>query len=367
VTIQGIGDKRVVFKGERKIIPSCVISVLVARKLLRKGCSAWLAHVRELEKGSIDLTSIPVVREFRDVFPEELPGLPPVREIEVSIETIPGVSPIAQSPYRMAPMELAELKVQLQELLDKGFIWPSNSPWGAPVLFVKKKDGTLRLCIDYRQLNKVTVKNRYPLPRIDDLFDQLKGVRVFSKINLRSGYHQLRIKEQDIQKTAFRTRYGHYEFLVMPFGLTNAPAMFMDLMNRVFRPYLVQYVVVFIDDILVYSNSHLEHEQHLRVVLQTLRENQLYAKLDKCEFWLQEVIFLGHVISVEGILVDPRKVEAVLKWERPTNVTKIQSFLGLAGYYRRFIEGFSTIAPPLTKLTRKEVRFVWSEECDARF
>ena len=166
-------------------------------------------------------------------------------------------------------MELAELKVQLQELLDKGFIRPSNSPWGAPVLFVKKKDDTLRLCINYRQLNKVTVKNRYPLPRIDDLFDQLKGARVFSKIDLRSGYHQLRIKEQDIQKTAFRTRYGHYEFLVMPFGLTNAPAMFMDLMNRVFRPYLDQYVVVFIDDILVYSNSHLEHEQHLRVVLQT--------------------------------------------------------------------------------------------------
>ena len=216
-----------------------------------------------------------------------MPRLPPVREIEVSIETIPGVSPIAQSPYRMAPMQLAELKVQLQELLDKGFIRPSNSPWGAPVLFVKKKDGTLRLCIDYRQLNKVTVKNRYPLPRIDNLFDQLKGARVFSKIDLRSGYHQLRIKEQDIQKTAFRTRYGHYEFSVMPFGLTNAPAMFMDLMNRVFRPYLDQYVVVFIDDILVYSNSHLEHEQHLRVVLQTLRENQLYVKLDKCEFWLK--------------------------------------------------------------------------------
>jgi len=171
VTIQGIGDKSVVFKGERKVIPSCVISVLVARKLLRKGCSAWLAHVRELEKGTIDLASIPVVREFQDVFLEELPGLPPVREIEVSIETIPGVSPIAQSPYRMAPMELAELKVQLQELLDKGFIRPSNSPWGAPVLFVKRKDGTLRLCIDYRQLNKVTMKNRYPLPRIDDLYD----------------------------------------------------------------------------------------------------------------------------------------------------------------------------------------------------
>jgi len=192
-----------VFKGERKIIPSCVISVLVARKLLRKGCSAWLAHVKELEKGSIDLTSIPIVREFRDVFPEELPELPPVREIEVFIETILGVSPIAQSPYRMTPIELAELKFQLQELLDKGFIRPSNSPLGALVLFVKKKDGTLRLCIDYRQLNKVTVKNKYPLPRIDDLFDQLKGAKVFSKIDLSTGYYQLRIKEQDIQKTAF--------------------------------------------------------------------------------------------------------------------------------------------------------------------
>jgi hypothetical protein len=175
----------------------------VARKLLRKGCSAWLAHVKELEKGSIDLTSIPIVREFRDVFPEELPELPPVREIEVFIETILGVSPIAQSPYRMTPIELAELKFQLQELLDKGFIRPSNSPLGALVLFVKKKDGTLRLCIDYRQLNKVTVKNKYPLPRIDDLFDQLKGAKVFSKIDLSTGYYQLRIKEQDIQKTAF--------------------------------------------------------------------------------------------------------------------------------------------------------------------
>ena len=190
---------------------------------------------------------------------------------------------------------------------------------------------------------------------------------MFSKIELRSGYHQLRIKEQDIQKTAFRTRYGHYEFLVMPFGLTNTPTIFVDLMNQVFRPYLDQYVVVFINDILVYSKSYLEHEQHLRVVLQTLRENRLYAKLDKCEFWLKEVVCLGHVISTEGIFMDPKKVEVVLKWERPTNVTKIQSFLGLAGYYKRFIEGFSTIASPLTKLTRKEVRFVWSEECEASF
>ncbi|KAL4013642.1 hypothetical protein IC575_025817 [Cucumis melo] len=191
----------------------------------------------------------------------------------------------------MAPAELKELKVQLQELLDKGFIRPSVSPWGAPVLFVKKKDGSMRLCIDYRELNKVTVKNRYPLPRIDDLFDQLQGATVFSKIDLRSGYHQLRIKDEDVPKTAFRSRYGHYEFIVMSFGLTNAPAVFMDLMNRVFREFLDTFVIVFIDDILIYSKMEAEHEEHLRLVLQTLRENKLYAKFSKCEFWLKQVSF----------------------------------------------------------------------------
>ena len=205
----------------------------------------------------------------------------------------------------MAPAELKELKAQLQELVDKGFVRPSVSPWGAPVLFVKKKDGSLRLCIDYRQLNKVTIRNKYPLPRIYDLFDQLQGAKVFSKIDLRSGYHQLRIKESDIPKTAFRSRYGHYEFLVMSFGLTNAPATFMDLMNRVFSPFLDRFVIVFIDDILVYSRSEAEHELHLGYVLQTLREHQLYAKFNKCEFWLDRVTFLGHVISKEGIYVDP--------------------------------------------------------------
>ena len=188
--------------------------------------------------GTLRIEDIPVVSEFPDVFPEELPGLPPTREIDFTIDLLPGTAPISQAPYRMAPAELKELKTQLQELVDKGFIRPSMSPWGAPVLFVKKKDDTLRLCIDYRKLNQVTVKNKYPLPRIDDLFDQLRGAKVFSKIDLRSGYHQLRIREPDISKTAFRSRYGHYEFVVMPFGLTNAPAAFMDLMNRVFRPYL---------------------------------------------------------------------------------------------------------------------------------
>ena len=216
-----------------------------------------------------------------------------------------------------------ELKTQLQELLDKGFIRPSVSPWGAPIQFVKKKDGTMRLCIDYRQLNQVTVKNKYPFPRIDDLFDQLQGAQVFSKIDLRSGYYQLKISEPDVPKTAFRTRYRHYEFLVMPFGLTNAPAAFMALMNRVFQPYLDKFVIVFIDDILVYSRSKEEHEQHLRIVLQILREKQLYAKLSKCEFWLDHVVFLGHVVSGQGIEVDPKKIEAVVKWETPRNVAEV--------------------------------------------
>ena len=195
----------------------------------------------------------------------------------------------------------------------------------------------MRLCIDYRELNRATVKNRYPLPRIDDLLDQLQGAVVFSKIDLRSGYHQLRVKPEDVQKTAFKTRYGHYEFVVMPFGLTNAPAAFMELMNRVFIDYLDRFVVVFIDDILVYSRSREEQEEHLRIVLETLREHQLYGKYSKCEFWLTEVAFLGHVISVEGVAEDPAKIDAIVAWEVPKNVKDIHSFLGLASYYRRFV------------------------------
>ncbi|KAK5770425.1 hypothetical protein PVK06_046575 [Gossypium arboreum] len=219
------------------------------------------------EEEGLTVDKVRTVKEFQDVFPEELPGLPPNREVEFGIDLLPGMAPVSIAPYRMAPKELVELKAQIQELLDRGFIRPSVSPWGAPVLFVKKKDGTMRMCIDYRQLNKLTIKNKYPLPRIGNLFDQLRGASVFSKIDLRSGYHQLRVKEADIQKTTFRTRYGHYEFLVMPFGLTNAPAAFMDLMNRVFQPFLDQFIVIFIDDILVYSKTETKHDEHLRIVL----------------------------------------------------------------------------------------------------
>ncbi|GJT18116.1 putative reverse transcriptase domain-containing protein [Tanacetum coccineum] len=485
-----------------------------------------------MEKKSDDkrLEDIPVVREFLEVFPEDLPGLPPVRQVEFQIDLIPGAAPVARAPYRLAPSEMQELSNQLQELADRGFIRPSTSPWGAPVLFVKKKDGSFRMCIDYRELNKLTVKNRYPLPRIDDLFDQLQGSSVYSKIDLRSGYHQLRVRDEDIPKTAFRTRYGHYEFQVMPFGLTNAPAVFMDLMNRVCKPYLDKFVIVFIDDILIYSRNkeehadHLriilellrkeklyakfsnemvdgnlvstntvlillnqpfkidlmliklgsfdvvigmdwlskyhakilcnkkvvhilidgetliirgyhqlrvrdeyipktafrtryrhyefqvmpfgltnapavfmdlmnrvckpyldkfvivfiddiliysrnkeEHANHLRIILELLKKEKLYAKFSKCDFWISIVQFLGHVIDSQGIHVDPAKIEAVKNWASPTTPTEVRQFLGLAGYYQRFIKDFSKIAKSLTELTQKNKKYIWGEDQESAF
>ncbi|GJZ84605.1 putative reverse transcriptase domain-containing protein [Tanacetum coccineum] len=283
---------------------------------------------------------IVMVRYFPEVFPDDLSGLPPIWEIEFRIELIPGATPVAKSPYRLAPSEMEELSGQLKELQDKGFIRPSSSPWGAPVLIVKKNDGSFRMCIDYIELNKLTVKNRYPLPRIDDLFDQLQGSQFFSKIDLRSGYHQLRVHEDDIPKTAFRTRYGHFEFTVMPFGLTNAPAIFMDLMNRVYRSYLDKFVIVFIDDILIYSKS--------RGACRTFK-------------------FLGHVINGNGIHVDPSKIEAVKNWKALRTPFEVCSFLGLAGYYCRFIENFSKIDKSLTILTQKCKTFDWGEEHELAF
>ncbi|GJZ01633.1 putative reverse transcriptase domain-containing protein, partial [Tanacetum coccineum] len=273
--------------------------------------------IRVMEKKSNEkkLEDISVVKEFLDVFPEDLPGLPPVRQVEFQIDLIPGAAPVARTPYRLAPSEMQELSNQLQELTDRGFIRPSTSPWGAPVLFVKKKDGSFRMCSS-----------------------------VYSKIDLRSGYHQLRVREEDIPKTAFRTRYGHYEFQVMPFGLTNAPAVFIDLMNRVCKPYLDKFVIVFIDDILIYSRNEEEHANHLRIILELLRKEKF-----------------------QGLHVDPAKIEAVKNWTSPTTPTEVRQFLGLAGYYRRFIEGFSKIAKPLTKLTQKNKSYIWGEEQESAF
>ncbi|GJT88050.1 putative reverse transcriptase domain-containing protein [Tanacetum coccineum] len=322
-----------------------IISCTKAQKYLLQGCHVFLAHITIKETGDKSkkkqLQDVPIVKNFPEVFPEDLPGLPHTRQVEFHIDLVPGAAPVARAPYRLAPSEMKELADQLQELSDKGFIRPSSSPWGAPVLFVKKKDGSLRMCIDYRELNKLTVKNRYPLPRIDDLFDQLQGSSVYSKIDLRSGYHQLRVREEDISKTAFRTRYGHYEFQVMPFGLTNAPA--------------------------IYSKNKQEHEEHLKIILELLKKEELYAKFSKCEFWIPKVQFLGHVIDNKGIHVDPAKIESVKDWASPKTPTEIRQFLGLAGYYRRFIEGFSKIAKPMTKLTQKKVKFEWGDKQEAAF
>jgi hypothetical protein len=279
--------------------------------------------------------------------------MPPDRDIEFSIELLLETTPISKRDYQMDAKDLIELKKQIEELLEKGFIRPSSSPWGAPVLFVNKKDGSRRICVDYRSLNEVTIKNKYPLPRIEDLFDHMRGATLSSKIDLRSGYHCLKIQTEDIPKTTFTTRYGLYECLVMSFGLTNAPAYYMNLMNKVLKEYLDQFVVVFIDEILVYSKNEEAHEDHLRLVLQKLHDNQLYAKFSKCDFWLKEVAFLGHIINNGGIKVDASKISEILNWKQPTDVSKIKSFLGLAGYYRRFIEGFSKIVKPLTSLLEK--------------
>ncbi|GJU83656.1 putative reverse transcriptase domain-containing protein [Tanacetum coccineum] len=300
----------------------------------------WKA-AKDLMNAKVDeprISDIPAVRGFTDVFPEDLSGLPPQRQVKFRIDLVPGATPVAKSPYRLAPSEMQELSGQLQELQDKGFIRPSHSPWGAPVLFVKKKDRS------------------FPARSV-----------YFSKIDLWSGYHQLRMHEDDIPKTAFRTRYGHFEFTVMPFGLTNAPAVFMDLMNQVWNPYLDKFVIVFIDDILVYSRTKEGHKVHLKLVLELLRKKKLYAKFSKCEFWLQEVHFVGHVVNQSGIHVDPRKIEVVKNWKAPTTPSKVRTSLGLAGYYRRFIANFSKISKPITSLTHKNQKYEWGEKEEEAF
>eukprot|EP00253_Pinus_taeda_P002532 PITA_02532 len=323
-------------QGIKQLVQVRPITANQLMKCIRKGCQVYAIQVgyANSKDKSASLNNIPIIQEFTDVFPEEIPGLPPRRNIDFTIELIPGAAPVSRAPYRMSTPELTELKMQLQELLDKEYIRPSVSPSGALVLFVKKKDGTLWMCIDYRQLNKLTIKNKYPLPRIDELFDQVKGATVFSKINLRSGYHQIRIKDEDIAKTAFRIRYGHYKFVVLPFGLTNAPATFMCLMNSIFHPYLDRFVLIFIDDILIYSRTIEEHHEHLRM---------------------------------DGIVVDPEKIKAIMDWPVPKDVADVRSFMGLAGYYRRFVEGFSKVAFPITSLQRKGRTFHWTPNCQKIF
>ncbi|GJZ82193.1 reverse transcriptase domain-containing protein [Tanacetum coccineum] len=363
-----IDNGTLIIRGDRSKTRLNLISCIKTKRYISRGCQVFMIQVTEKKKSDEKrLEDIPVVIEFPEVFFEDLPGLPPVRQVEFQIDLIYGATHVAHAPYRLAHSEMQELSNQLQELSDRGFIRPSTSPWGAPVLFVKKKDESFRMCMDYRELNKLTVKNHYPLPRIDNLFDQLQGLSVYSKFDQRSGYHQLRVRDEDIPKTTFRTRYGHYEFQVMPFGLTNVPVVFMDLMNRVCKPYLDKFVIVFIDDILIYSRNEEEYANHLRIILELLKKEKLNAKFSKCDFWIGIVQFLRHLIDSQGLHVDPAKIEAVKNWASPTTPTKVCQFLGLIGYYRRFIKGFLKIAKPLTKLTQKNKKYILEKDQETAF
>lgn len=340
--------------------PSAISRIHEALSRGNRVSSVQLSAVSQSEP-NLDNVSRRTLSPFKDVFPEALPsGLPPSREVDHRIELTPGSSPPSRPTFRLSAPEMEELKKQLAELVKAGFIQPSKSPFGAPILFVKKKDGTMRMCVDYRALNNITIKNAYPLPRVDELFDRLQGAQYFSKIDLRSGYHQIRISPEDVPKTAFRTRYGHFEFLVLPFGLTNAPGTFMHLMHQTFREFLDEFVLVFLDDILIFSKTLEEHERHVTAVLQKLRDSKLYAKESKCEFFKTEVEFLGHHVGRNGVRMMDDKIEAINAWPTPTKVTDVRSFLGTAGYYRKFIRDFSRVAAPLSNLTHDNVKFVWS-------
>ncbi|CAI7874404.1 unnamed protein product [Closterium sp. NIES-53] len=283
--------------------------------------------------------------------------LPPYRTHQHEIIEEPGSKPTFRAPYRLSPTKLADMTKQIEYLLDKGLIRPSTSPYGAPVLFTTKPDGSLHMCIDYRALNKQTIENKYPIPRIDDLLDQLRGATVFSKLDLRSGYWQIRMADNSIHKTAFRTRYGSYEYLVKPFGLTNAPATFQAEMNHILRPLLDEFVVVYLDDILIYSRDMKQHIEHLRSVFEILQREKFYVKLSKSEFALKKVQFLGHMVSAPGVHVDPKKIEAIRTWKTPENVKELQQFLGFANYYNRFVPQYAKFATPLTNLLKKNTPF----------
>ncbi|CAI7839865.1 unnamed protein product, partial [Closterium sp. NIES-54] len=316
----------------------------------------------EEEKPSSELPAAvkEVLEQYKDIMPDNLPaGVAPARTHEHEIVEEPGAKPVSRAPYRLSPTELTDMKKQIEYLLDRQLICPSTSPYGAPVLFTPKPDGSLRMCIDYRALNKHTVKNKYLIPRIDDLLDQLHGATVFSKLDLRSGYWQIKMADNSIHKTAFRTRYGSYEYLVMPFGLCNAPATFQAEMNHILRPLLDEWVVVYLDDILIYSKNMKEHVEHLRKVFEILRKNKFYVKLSKSDFALKKVQFLGHMVSAEGVHVDPRKIKAVKKWKVLENMKELQQFLGFTNYSNRFVPQYAKIAAPLTDLLKKDTPFKW--------
>ncbi|GJP32787.1 hypothetical protein CLOM_g17383, partial [Closterium sp. NIES-68] len=309
-----------------------------------------------------------IIREYPEIFPDDLPsGLPPERPQDHKIELEPGAQPTVCTQWRIAQPELQELRNQLDYLLAKGFIRPSTSPFAAPIVFTPKKDGGLRMCTGYRALNRVTIKSCYPIPRTDELINNLRGDRYFSKIDLRGGYYQIRVFTDDCHKTPFRIRYGSYEYTVMPFGLTNAPSTFQLTMNGVFRDLLDKCMIIDLDDILIYSKTRKQHLKDLEAVFQRLQQHRLITKGSKCEFLKQEMEFLGHVISTEGIRIDPKKLQAIQEWKPPTNLQQLQSFLGFVNYVRRFIPNMAGLTGPLTDLLHKGHFYEWGETQQAAF
>jgi hypothetical protein len=293
--------------------------------------------------------------------------LPPHQPYDHAIPTEEGKEVPFGPLYKLAPSELEELQKYLKDNLEKGFIRRSTSPAGAPVLFVKKKDGSLRLCVDYRKLNDISIKNRCPLPLIDETLDQFQGAEIFTKLDAKGAYNLIRIAAGNEWKTAFRTRYGHYEYLVMPFGLTNAPATFQAYINDVLKKHLDHFVVVYLDDILIYSKNYSEHVEHVKLVMEDLRKAKIQLKLSKCTFHAKEVEFLGFIVNKDGVKMDDNKVKSIMEWKSPRTVKDIQSFLGFANFYRRFIKGFSKIVSPITQLLKKDIKFEWDDKAEAAF